>query len=237
VTVMLETARRESEARVTAELRRVDQGLATLRDKIEQVETLLVTAEASRGGSSISTRPDALTNILSQIEQRWEQEILAVKRELHQTILAHNHNADLMADHKTAIDKIRAEIDTRGPFVQPRGPEFEVRLQEQLAQLAGTLEQSKVADQELDLFMHRGEALFQQLATLGVVVQSATTPPTAVTSLHPAAPAQLWAAHGMPPTAVAAAAAAALQAGPSYGPGACLGAAATYNPSLAHLVL
>lgn len=38
--------------------------------------------------------------LLARIEQQWGQEIRTLKEELHQTILAHNHNADLIKHHK-----------------------------------------------------------------------------------------------------------------------------------------
>merc|ERR1719458_658254 len=41
------------------------------------------------------------------IEQQWGQEIRTLKQELHQTILAHNHNADLIKHHKDTIDSLR----------------------------------------------------------------------------------------------------------------------------------
>merc|ERR1719498_2075109 len=45
--------------------------------------------------------------MLSKVEQQWGQEIRTLKQELHQTILAHNHNADLIKHHKDAIDALR----------------------------------------------------------------------------------------------------------------------------------
>merc|ERR1719414_1978872 len=45
--------------------------------------------------------------LLSKIEQQWGQEIRTLKEELHQTILAHNHNADLIKHQKDTIDALR----------------------------------------------------------------------------------------------------------------------------------
>merc|ERR1719230_1762869 len=50
---------------------------------------------------------EQVTNLLSKIEQQWGQEIMTLKQELHQTILAHNHNADLIKHHKDTIDALR----------------------------------------------------------------------------------------------------------------------------------
>merc|ERR1711920_1157546 len=45
--------------------------------------------------------------LLSKVEQQWGQEIKALKEELHQTILAHNHNADLIKHHKETLDALQ----------------------------------------------------------------------------------------------------------------------------------
>merc|ERR1719310_1262698 len=50
---------------------------------------------------------EAVGQLLSKVEQQWGQEIRTLKQELHQTILAHNHNADLIKHHKDSIDALR----------------------------------------------------------------------------------------------------------------------------------
>merc|ERR1719461_2056883 len=50
---------------------------------------------------------EAIGRLLSKIEQQWGQEIRTLKQELHQTILAHNHNADLIKHHKDTVDALR----------------------------------------------------------------------------------------------------------------------------------
>merc|ERR1712217_712198 len=108
---------------------------------------------------------DTLSKVLSDVEQRWEQEIKAVKRELHQTILAHNHNADLMADHKTAIDKIRAEIDEQPPM---QSTESQQQLHEHLERLTKTLEHNRAQEHDIDALLRRGEVLIQRCSSLGI---------------------------------------------------------------------
>lgn len=38
-------------------------------------------------------------------------EFAASQHDLHHTIIVHNHNADLMVDHKAAIEKIQGMIE------------------------------------------------------------------------------------------------------------------------------
>merc|ERR1719410_804159 len=74
---------------------RLDQLLGQL-DGIEQPEPVEAPLDAQ-----------AVGQMLSKIEQSWGQEIRTLKQELHQTILAHNHNADLIKHHKETIDALR----------------------------------------------------------------------------------------------------------------------------------
>jgi len=154
VAPMLAAAARRSETQVSAELRKLDTAFQSLRDKALRVETIL----GQRDTSARQLPKDGIAKALTELEQRWDSEIKAVKRELHQTILAHNHNADLMADHKTAIDKIRAELDERGGLpVRLEDPQ----LQQTLVRLSTTLERNQAQDQDVDTLLQRGELLMQ----------------------------------------------------------------------------
>eukprot|EP00932_Pfiesteria_piscicida_P010924 SRR837773.21958.p1 GENE.SRR837773.21958~~SRR837773.21958.p1 ORF type:complete len:248 (-),score=93.09 SRR837773.21958:105-812(-) len=53
---------------------------------------------------------DSIGKSLAAIEHQWGQEIKTLKEELHQTILAHNHNADLIKIHKESIDDLRTRV-------------------------------------------------------------------------------------------------------------------------------
>uniref|UniRef100_A0A7S4T7R9 Uncharacterized protein n=1 Tax=Alexandrium monilatum TaxID=311494 RepID=A0A7S4T7R9_9DINO len=172
VAPMLKAATRASESQVGAEIRRLEAGFQTLQAKVSRVEVLLGMGDR---GSSLG-QLDALNKMLAEVGQRWDQEIRSVKRELHQTILAHNHNADVMADHKSAIDRIRAEIGESGPPVQP---EKESQLQEQLDRLSHTLGQNRAREQDIDTLVRRSDALMQQFAALGVAH------PMAMSTAHP----------------------------------------------------
>jgi len=182
VTPMLMAATRASESQVSIEIRRLEFAFTALNAKVSKVEALL--GMHNRG--THDARKDSLNQAFLEVEQRWEQEIKAVKRELHQTILAHNHNADLMADHKTAIDKIQTEIGNRGPALRP---ETEVQLQEQLQRLSHTLEHSRGQEQDINALLRRGEVLLQQFGALGVVPPLAmAAPPQSMPPYVPSSP-------------------------------------------------
>lgn len=159
---MLAAATRASEQQVGAEMRKLQSGFAALTAKAGRVQSLL----QARDGPDRGPQQDPLYQTLMEVERRWDQEIKAVKRELHQTILAHNHNADVMADHKTAIDKICAEVDEVG-HLQFQGDAVN-EVQEQLQRIAYTLENSNTQDQDIDALLRRGEALSLRMNTMGI---------------------------------------------------------------------
>jgi len=156
---MLANAARASESQVNAEIRRLDAGFKTLQAKVSKVEARL----SLHDPGARSVQKESLLKMLLDVEQRWEAEIKIVKRELHQTILAHNHNADLMADHKTAIDKIRANLDEQNPPVRLQSDQ---KFQEQLSKLAQTLQRNQAEDQEVDAILRRGDVLMKQFGAV-----------------------------------------------------------------------
>lgn len=151
---MLTAAARHSETQVGNELKKIEAAFKLLREKAARVEASL----AARSQSNQQLPKDSIAKMLIDLQLRWDQEIKAVKRELHQTILAHNHNADLMADHKIAIDKIIGEVAECDPPAHLESPE----LSEALTQLGGTLERNRAQDQDIDALLHRGELLMQR---------------------------------------------------------------------------
>lgn len=156
VAPMLVAAARHSETQVSAELRKLDSLFQSLRDKAARIDAILV----ARDQSARQLPKDGIAQLLIDLEQRWDQEIKAVKRELHQTILAHNHNADLMADHKSAIEKILVELNEIGPpthFVDPH-------LAETLARLGSTLDKNRARDADIDALLQRGEVLMERFS-------------------------------------------------------------------------
>merc|ERR1719293_457464 len=92
--------------------------------------------------------------LLSKIEQQWGQEIRTLKEELHQTILAHNHNADLIKHHKDTIDALR-ERCTR---IQGGGARGGDQIQQQLSRLDALTKQQQT--------QRKMDPLFERLTNL-----------------------------------------------------------------------
>jgi len=78
---------------MSTELKKLDAGFMALNQKVNKIEALLSACDPTKRLG----HHDIFNKMLAEVEQRWEQDVKAVKRELHQTILAHNHNANLMA--------------------------------------------------------------------------------------------------------------------------------------------
>merc|ERR1719436_1162397 len=78
---------------------RMDQQLDALSRELDNIEP--------REAAEPPLDAEQVAQLLSKIEQQWGQEIRTLKQELHQTILAHNHNADLIKHHKDTIDALR----------------------------------------------------------------------------------------------------------------------------------
>jgi len=163
VSSMIAAATKASESQVSAELKRLNAGFLMLKTKISKVEALL----NQQDPSSVWLHQDALSKTLSQVEQNWESEIKAVKRELHQTILAHNHNADVMADHKTAIDQICADLVDPATSVRS---DTDSGFHEHLGSITSTIENNIAQEQEIDVLLHRAELLMQRFGALGIAV-------------------------------------------------------------------
>lgn len=160
---MLMMARAESESKVANEIRRLEQQAVTLQEKSERVNSGL----AALDPAARFVNKEHFRTILAQMEKRWEEELTDVKRELHQTILAHNHNADLMADHKATLDRYKVEIaDRDGQLkedVRTRLSEVEEHSRGQLRRVEAVLEREQLEDQQLGALTQRIEALTQQL--------------------------------------------------------------------------
>lgn len=170
-------ATRASELQVLSELNKLHAGMDALRLKADKV--VLALSQRNLGVRSIPLAQDAILSILTDVEQRWDAEIKLVKRELHQTILAHNHNADLMADHKVILDQLLADIEAHS------FPKAGSEHQEGVQRLTAIAEDHASQDQELDELLQRSEALFQQAERMGLIPPAV---PPSVPSLRPAPP-------------------------------------------------
>merc|ERR1719383_885821 len=101
---------------------------------------------------------DHVDQLLSKIEQQWGQEIRTLKQELHQTILAHNHNADLIKHHKDTIDSLRERcVKLAGNSVKTS------EIQQQLQRLDTRLKQQH-KQRKLEPLFERLIALEQRVA-------------------------------------------------------------------------
>lgn len=167
---------------VRAEITKLEAGFSVLRAKAERAYTLLAGRQSEQTDDG-----DPMLQMLAQVEQRWEQQVAMIKRELHDTVVAHNHNADLMVDHKAAIAQITEVLEARGP-PQDRGPDFQARLMQQLGSLALTLERCEVSDQDTDIMLRRGDHLLQRYRALVSPPGSAPGAPPAAYGPRPGAP-------------------------------------------------
>lgn len=106
---LLAKARRDSEAKVKAELK-------VMHDKIAEMDAALDLMMDQLGDEAVEQH--TVAQALAKVEQQWGRELGKLKQELHQTVFAHNHNADLMKHQKDSIDELRAKLETKPPIAQ-----------------------------------------------------------------------------------------------------------------------
>eukprot|EP00933_Yihiella_yeosuensis_P001377 TRINITY_DN102241_c0_g1_i1.p1 TRINITY_DN102241_c0_g1~~TRINITY_DN102241_c0_g1_i1.p1 ORF type:complete len:336 (+),score=69.05 TRINITY_DN102241_c0_g1_i1:47-1054(+) len=172
VHTMLAAATQASEKQVSSEMRRLEIAIAGLAAKASQVETLLnrqALEQEPPPGSSAAVTQGHFSRVLAEVERRWDEDLKDLKRELHQTILAHNHNADLMADHKAAIDQIKFDIDAVDPAQsQLSAGVHSAELRRHLDQIIEALTQDALQNKDVDALLDRGNALLQRLPSLSL---------------------------------------------------------------------
>merc|ERR1712157_278921 len=98
-------ARVDTENKVKVELKGIRDAMVTLDGRLDQLLAQLDGIEPRQQEPPLD--PEHIGQLLSKIEQQWGQEIRTLKEELHQTILAHNHNADLIKHHKETLDALQ----------------------------------------------------------------------------------------------------------------------------------
>lgn len=101
---LLERARVDTENKVKMELKGIRDAVVAMDARLD---TMLTQLEMIKPTAEPPLDAEHVGQLLSKIEQQWGQEIRTLKEELHQTILAHNHNADLIKHHKDTIDSLR----------------------------------------------------------------------------------------------------------------------------------
>jgi len=101
---LIEQARLDTEQKVKQELKVIRDAMVMIDLGLDQ---LLAQLDGMEPPAEAPLDAEEVHQLLSKIEQQWGTEIRTLKQELHQTILAHNHNADLIKLHKDTIDNLR----------------------------------------------------------------------------------------------------------------------------------
>mmetsp|Transcript_51145 Transcript_51145/g.118874 ORF Transcript_51145/g.118874 Transcript_51145/m.118874 type:complete len:350 (-) Transcript_51145:99-1148(-) len=152
VSRLVEQARHDTESKVKLELKQIRDAMLSMDARLDQ---LLAQLDAIEPREPLEPSLDAeqVGQLLSKIEQQWGQEIRTLKQELHQTILAHNHNADLIKHHKDTIDALRERcLKLQGGSVKTS------EIQQQLQRLDARLKQQQK--------QRKLEPLFDRLAVV-----------------------------------------------------------------------
>jgi len=103
---LIEQARHDTESKVKLDLKQIRDAMLAMDARLDHLLEQLDGLEPPKAAEP-PLDAETVGNLLSKIEQQWGQEIRTLKQELHQTILAHNHNADLIKHHKDTIDALR----------------------------------------------------------------------------------------------------------------------------------
>jgi len=157
---LLEQARHDTEAKVKIELKQIRDAMVMMDQRLDQfIEQLDSTASPGEHHQSAEgpLEVEVVGQILSKLEQQWGQEIRALKQEIHQTILAHNHNADLIKHHKGTIDALRDRCSKR-----QAGNARTLEIQRQLLRLNAGLQQQQ-KQRALEPLFERLQALEQHV--------------------------------------------------------------------------
>mmetsp|Transcript_14046 Transcript_14046/g.33510 ORF Transcript_14046/g.33510 Transcript_14046/m.33510 type:complete len:324 (-) Transcript_14046:102-1073(-) len=117
---MILQAKKDSEARVRHELNVARSQLTQMESHITELsERVTRCVRLNSGGTATGVDPAMtvdrafLSQKIKQLEQKWGSEVKALKQDLHRTILAHNHNSDLMRHHRDALDEARRKLDSQ----------------------------------------------------------------------------------------------------------------------------
>ncbi|CAE7390470.1 unnamed protein product [Symbiodinium sp. CCMP2456] len=155
VQTLLLQAKKESEQKVTAELKLLHHAMQEMDSRLDGLVKQLDDMQVQPNQEALEQA--AVVQALAKVEQQWGKELGKLKGELHQTIFAHNHNADLMKYQKETLDKIRQEIDSRSTS----NPD---KIRAAKAQVAKIETMSKGAQrQKLDPLLMRMSALEQKI--------------------------------------------------------------------------
>lgn len=160
---MILQAQKDSEARVRHEL-------SNARSQLQQMEAVIntlterVTTCTRQNGAGVSDSSQTvdrnfMNQKISALEQKWGSEVKALKQDLHRTILAHNHNSDLMRHHRDALDEARRKIDASA---QPKADQVDA----QIEKVDRMLRAGQAKQRALDALTDRLSQLEQQVEIL-----------------------------------------------------------------------
>jgi len=168
---MILQAKKDSEARVRHDL-------SVARSQLAHMEGIIAELGDRVGRCVMANRPDApeasetvdrtlLSQKIAQLEQKWGSEVKALKQDLHRTILAHNHNSDLMRHHRDALDEAKQKVDA---VTQPISEQVDM----QIEKVERILRAGAAKQRALDALTERMTQLEGQVAEM---LPSATMPP------------------------------------------------------------
>jgi uncharacterized protein YukE len=158
VEAMILDAKHKSESTVSKEVQKIKFKMEAMSKKIKMVTERVSKLDSNGSGPLLKTD---LQKSIQKLEEVWEGEVGGLKHELWQTIQAHNHNADLLKHHKSAIDQIAGRASESVP-----NPELE-NIHNQLIQVDKVMQREQAKEQQLDQLMLRLTAVQQQLSAAG----------------------------------------------------------------------
>lgn len=205
---LIVSAKRDAESKVKASLKELHDGI---NDMDGRLDNLISQLDELEGPQKQALEQHVVAQALAKVEQQWGKELGKLKQELHQTIFAHNHNADLMKHQKDALDGLRTEIQGIN-----KAPAERIKAAKAQLQKYETLLKGQAKTRRLEPLFQRLQALEQRIAAARWSPMGGMMPPGMAGMMPPQMPMP-----GMPPGFQAAAAAAATsgRANPKAGGG------------------
>lgn len=157
VEMMILEAKQKSETTVSKEIVKIKSKMENMMKKIKMI-TERVNRLDNTNGSLLKAD---LQKSIAKLEEVWEGEVGTLKHELWQTIQAHNHNADLLKHHKTAIDQIQSRASETMP-----NPELEL-IHVQLSQVDKMMQREQAKEAQLEQLLMRFSIVQQSLTHAG----------------------------------------------------------------------
>eukprot|EP00930_Biecheleria_cincta_P056949 TRINITY_DN4296_c0_g1_i1.p1 TRINITY_DN4296_c0_g1~~TRINITY_DN4296_c0_g1_i1.p1 ORF type:complete len:326 (-),score=79.92 TRINITY_DN4296_c0_g1_i1:704-1681(-) len=160
---MILQAKKDSEARVRHELNVARQQLQQMEAHVNELTERVSRCVRSNGSGAADPSQTVdrvfLSTKIKQLEDKWGNEVKALKQDLHRTILAHNHNSDLMRHHRDALDEARRKLDTQ---TQPKAEQVD----QQIEKVDRMLRAGQAKQRALDAVTERLTALEGQVNEL-----------------------------------------------------------------------